>query len=92
MTEPIEPVTPEEIPASELPIPGTSGYLEEDVGQKSAMRLMSLITCIGGVIICLIVAVCSLAGDVDTGTAMQAGTTLLGFAFGGKLLQKVTEK
>lgn len=81
---PVEPAPPAETPT-------ITGFLEENPGERSAMRLISVITVSAAVVLALIVSVASLRGNADTATTVQMVTTLLGFGFGGKLLQKFTE-
>jgi hypothetical protein len=67
------------------------GFLEENAGEKSAMRLISVMCVVGGIVLCIIASVASLQGNSNTGTTVQLATTLLSFGVGGKLLQKFGE-
>ena len=87
------PAEPAPEPAPEVvPESNKIGFLDEQVGQKSAMRLMCLISLIAGVILFFISAIGGLAGNDGTAQATQAAITLISVAFTGKITQKFNEK
>lgn len=67
------------------------GFLEEQAGEKSAMRLMCFISLITGIVLFFISAIGGLMGK-ETSQATQAALTLVSFALTGKVSQKFTEK
>ena len=69
-----------------------AGFLEENPGEKSAMRLMCLICACAGVVMFFVSAIAGLAGNAYTDQATQAAFALLGIAFTGKVTQKFVEK
>lgn len=88
---------PKNVPITEeMPVEETkkeeAGFLEENPGEKSAMRLLSLLTVSGGIILALIASAASLKGNASTATTIQLSMYLIGVGFGGKLLQKFGEK
>ena len=67
------------------------GFLQEQSGEQSLMRLITMILTMVGVVLCVAAAVAGLFGNTNTGVAVQMGTTLLGIGVGGKVVQKFGE-
>jgi hypothetical protein len=68
------------------------GFLEEQPGEQSMMRLMSVVLVGVGILLCVSASIMAFTGNKNTGIAVQMGTTLLSFGIGGKLVQKFGEK
>jgi hypothetical protein len=68
------------------------GFLEEQAGEKSAMRLMCFICLVVAVALFIFASIACFMGNPGTTIATQAGMTLLIAAFGGKVGQKFGEK
>jgi hypothetical protein len=68
------------------------GFLEENAGEQSLMRMMSLVLTGVGVLLCVSASIVAFFGNANTGIAVQMGTTLLSFGIGGKLAQRFAEK
>jgi len=88
---PVEPASAEE-PGPAQPLAPTAGFLDENPGEKSAMRLMCLIALAAAVVLFFISAIGGLVGNTNTEQATQAAITLLSVAMTGKLSQKFVEK
>ena len=73
------------------PMP-TAGFLDENPGEKSAMRIMCLLALVAAIILFFISAIGGLVGNQNTAQATQAALTLLGTAFSGKVAQKIVER
>ena len=67
------------------------GFLQEQAGEQSMMRLITMILTMVGVVLCVAASVAGLFGNTNTGVAVQMGTTLLGIGVGGKVVQKFGE-
>ena len=97
MGEPVEPAPPVEAPvpaAPVMPAPAeapTAGFFDEAPGERSAMRLITIVSGLSVVGLALVAGALSLLKATDIGQAMQVVTTLLSFSVGGKLLHKFAE-
>ncbi len=67
------------------------GFLQEQAGEQSMMRLMSAVLVGVGILLCVAASIVAFFGNTNTGIAVQMGTTLLSFGIGGKLVQKFGE-